>query len=73
MMSGGYNKKADTLRVGFQGSRKDDQTFLAGAAPGLVAGLTVASGALVLGGLAAVAVGECAPAASIGLAGSGGT
>ena len=61
------NKKADTLRVGFR-CLETDQIFLAGA----FAGLTAASGALVLGGLAAVAAGECAPAASIGLAASGG-
>ena len=78
-MGRGYNKKADTLRVGFQIFWKVTQTFLAGAVAALFPGLITASGTLVLGGLAAVAGGECAPAASsgfvasTGLVASGGT
>ena len=60
-------KKADTLRVGlwrWVRSSRMGWVFY----QDFFAGLTIASGLVVLGGLAAVAAGECAPAASIGLA-----
>ena len=58
-----YNKKADTSRAGLL-EWETNQDF--------PAGLTTASGCLPLGGLVAVGAGECAPAASSGLAASGG-
>ena len=61
-------KKPTPCGVGFSDFGEKTQTYLADGVATLFPGLITASGILVLGGLAAVAGGECAPAASSGLA-----
>ena len=65
-MLGDYNKKGRHLAgrpLGVGTLKPYDWVFC----QDFFAGLTIASGLVVLGGLTAVAAGECAPAASIGL------
>ena len=59
-----HKSEATTKKAGTSGA--DLFVKRSNAGQGFLAGLTTASGCLVLGGLAAVSAGECAPEASIG-------